>query len=71
MKFKGQSAVVVGGSRGFGRSVVERLIARGMTVSPQYIPASDNIYYVAAAARFSQELRPFSGLLAACLLDTP
>ena len=33
MKFKGQSAVVVGGSRGFGRGVVERLIARGMTVT--------------------------------------
>src|SRR5206468_10598262 len=33
MKFKGQSAVVVGGSRGFGRGVVERLIASGMTVT--------------------------------------
>ena len=33
MKFKGQSAVVVGGSRGFGRGVVERLMASGMTVT--------------------------------------
>ena len=33
MTFKGQSAVVVGGSRGFGRGVVERLIASGMTVT--------------------------------------
>src|SRR5258707_15285688 len=31
MKFKGQSAVVVGGSRGFGRGGVGRLIASGMT----------------------------------------
>jgi NAD(P)-dependent dehydrogenase (short-subunit alcohol dehydrogenase family) len=33
MNFEGRSAVVVGGSRGFGRGVVESLIASGMTVT--------------------------------------
>src|SRR5262245_57181548 len=31
MNFKGQTALVVGASRGFGRGVVESLIANGMT----------------------------------------
>ena len=33
MNFKGQAALVVGASRGFGRGVVESLVASGMTVT--------------------------------------
>jgi NADP-dependent 3-hydroxy acid dehydrogenase YdfG len=33
MNLKGQTALVVGASRGFGRGVVESLIAKGMTVA--------------------------------------
>src|SRR5215471_4703192 len=33
MNFKGQTALVVGASRGFGRGVVESLVASGMTVT--------------------------------------
>ena len=33
MNFKGQTALVVGASRGFGRGVVESLLAAGMTVT--------------------------------------
>lgn len=33
MKFKGQTALVVGASRGFGRGVVESLVANGMAVT--------------------------------------
>jgi NAD(P)-dependent dehydrogenase (short-subunit alcohol dehydrogenase family) len=33
MRFKGQNALVVGASRGFGRGVVESLVANGMTVT--------------------------------------
>jgi NAD(P)-dependent dehydrogenase (short-subunit alcohol dehydrogenase family) len=33
MNFKRQSALVVGGNRGFGRGVVESLVVRGMTVT--------------------------------------
>jgi len=33
MDFKGQTALVVGASRGFGRSIVESLVARGVTVT--------------------------------------
>jgi NAD(P)-dependent dehydrogenase (short-subunit alcohol dehydrogenase family) len=33
MDLKGQTALVVGASRGFGRGVVESLVARGMTVT--------------------------------------
>ena len=33
MNFKGQTALVVGASRGFGRGVVESLVASGITVT--------------------------------------
>ena len=33
MNFKGQTALVVGASRGFGRGIVESLVASGMTVT--------------------------------------
>jgi NADP-dependent 3-hydroxy acid dehydrogenase YdfG len=33
MNFKGQAALVVGASRGFGRGIVESLVANGMTVT--------------------------------------
>ena len=33
MDLKGQTALVVGASRGFGRGIVESLVARGMTVT--------------------------------------
>ncbi len=33
MDFKGQTALVVGASRGFGRGVTESLVAKGMTVT--------------------------------------
>ena len=33
MNFKGQAALVVGASRGFGRGIVESLVASGMTVT--------------------------------------
>jgi len=33
MNFKGQTALVVGGSREFGRVIVESLVASGMTVT--------------------------------------
>src|SRR5215475_14529655 len=35
MNFKGQTALVVGASRGFGRGVVESLVASGMTVTAE------------------------------------
>src|SRR5262245_26588484 len=46
MNFKGQTALVVGASRGFGRGVVESLIASGITVPP-LARIRDNIEHLA------------------------